>query len=241
MHLRAQVYQPCILASKKRYVGMAYGSPSQASPSFDAKGIETVRRDTCALVSKTLERALRLLFASHDLSCVKAYLQRQWAKIQGGRVSVADAVFAKEVRLGTYAAEREGAAGAGALPAGAVVAQRAAARDPRDVARYGRRVPYVVCEGGPRARLSELVQSPHDFLDAAGRFRLCGRYYCTLQADALARLLDLAGAAVHAWLRDAPKPRPRAQQRAASPGGEDGAHERTTITAFYLSDQCAVR
>lgn len=40
----------------------------QAVPGFDAKGIETVRRDTCPAVAKTMERSLRLLFATRDLS-----------------------------------------------------------------------------------------------------------------------------------------------------------------------------
>ena len=41
------------------------------TPGFDAKGIETVRRDTCPAVAKTMERSLRLLFATRDLSEVK--------------------------------------------------------------------------------------------------------------------------------------------------------------------------
>ena len=38
----AQVYHPCVLQAKKRYVGFMYESPGQATPIFDAKGIETV-------------------------------------------------------------------------------------------------------------------------------------------------------------------------------------------------------
>lgn len=47
-----KVYQPCILQTKKRYVGYMYESPDQVIPDFDAKGIETVRRDGCPAASK---------------------------------------------------------------------------------------------------------------------------------------------------------------------------------------------
>lgn len=65
-----QVYHPCVLLAKKRYVGFMYESPKQATPTFDAKGIETVRRDTCGAVAKMMERTLRILFTSKDLSQV---------------------------------------------------------------------------------------------------------------------------------------------------------------------------
>lgn len=47
-----QVYLPCVLQTKKRYVGYAYESVDQKEPIFDAKGIETVRRDGCPAVVK---------------------------------------------------------------------------------------------------------------------------------------------------------------------------------------------
>lgn len=49
-----KIYQPCILQTKKRYVGNMYESPDQAQPVFDAKGIETVRRDGCPAASKVI-------------------------------------------------------------------------------------------------------------------------------------------------------------------------------------------
>lgn len=47
-----QVYYPCFLEAKKRYVGYAYDSPDQTEPKFDAKGIETVRRDSAPFVGE---------------------------------------------------------------------------------------------------------------------------------------------------------------------------------------------
>ena len=56
-----QVYFPCVLMAKKRYVGFKYESPDQMEPIFDAKGIETVRRDGIPAQAKMVERALRLI------------------------------------------------------------------------------------------------------------------------------------------------------------------------------------
>ena len=52
MALLFQVYLPCVLQTKKRYVGFMYETPDQKEPVYDAKGIETVRRDSCQAVSK---------------------------------------------------------------------------------------------------------------------------------------------------------------------------------------------
>lgn len=66
-----KVYHPCFLLTKKRYVGYSYESPDQNEPIFDAKGIETVRRDTCEAVSKTMEQSLRLFFEKKSISKVQ--------------------------------------------------------------------------------------------------------------------------------------------------------------------------
>ena len=43
-------------------------------PTFDAKGVESVRRDGCPLVVQAQEACLRLLFETNDLSRVRAHL-----------------------------------------------------------------------------------------------------------------------------------------------------------------------
>ena len=52
MILCFQVYLPCVLQTKKRYVGYMYETLDQKEPVFDAKGIETVRRDSIPAVAK---------------------------------------------------------------------------------------------------------------------------------------------------------------------------------------------
>ena len=71
-----------------RYVGWSYESPDQKIGAFDAKGIETVRRDGCPAEAKLLEKCLRLLFTTNDLSAVKAYALRQFDKTLSGRASL---------------------------------------------------------------------------------------------------------------------------------------------------------
>ncbi|KAK6911562.1 DNA-directed DNA polymerase, family B, multifunctional domain [Dillenia turbinata] len=65
--LKMEVYHLCSLLTKMRYVGYSYESPEQIEPVFDAKGIETVCRDTCD-VAKTMEQSRRLYFEHQDIS-----------------------------------------------------------------------------------------------------------------------------------------------------------------------------
>eukprot|EP00271_Cylindrocystis_brebissonii_P007773 TRINITY_DN21469_c0_g2_i1.p1 TRINITY_DN21469_c0_g2~~TRINITY_DN21469_c0_g2_i1.p1 ORF type:complete len:1040 (-),score=209.68 TRINITY_DN21469_c0_g2_i1:154-3132(-) len=209
-----KVYQPCFLLMKKRYVGYAYESPKQMVPIFDAKGIETVRRDSCPAVAKTMERTLRMVFESKDLSQVKAYLQRQWMRILKDRVSIKDFVFAKEVRLGSYSAR------AAVLPPAAIVAAKAMAKDPRAEPRYGERVPYVVVYGEPGARLVDLVVDPHLLVENSPALRLHGLYYITKQIiPSLQRVFGLVGADLRAWFAEMPRVvRPPATKRTPALG-----------------------
>jgi DNA polymerase zeta len=55
------VYLPCVLLSKKRYVGFKYENPDDVEPVFDAKGIETVRRDGVLAQQKMTETSLKLV------------------------------------------------------------------------------------------------------------------------------------------------------------------------------------
>jgi len=226
-----KVYHPCFLLTKKRYVGYSYESPEQTEPIFDAKGIETVRRDTCEAVAKTMEKSLRLFFEHQDLSEVKVYLQRQWSRILSGRVSLKDFVFAKEVRLGTYATR-----GSSSLPPAAIVATKAMRADPRAEPRYAERIPYVVIHGEPSARLIDMVVDPMELLAIDSPFRLNDLYYINKQIiPALQRVFGLVGGNLNQWLIE--MPRPVREAFAKRPSYAPNPH-RTRIDYYYLSKHC---
>ncbi|KAL0413081.1 UNVERIFIED_CONTAM: DNA polymerase zeta catalytic subunit [Sesamum radiatum] len=227
-----KVYYPCFLLTKKRYVGYSYESPHQSKPIFDAKGIETVRRDTCGAVSKTLEQSLRIYFESHDIDKVKAYMLRQWTRILSGRVSLQDFVFAKEVRLGTYSAR------ASSLPPAAIVATKSMRADPRAEPRYAERIPYVVVHGEPGARLVDLVVDPYELLAINSSFRLNDIYYIRKQIiPALQRVFGLVGADLNQWFLDMPRPGREAigKRHSLAPNPQ-----RMRIDYYYASRHCII-
>lgn len=193
-----KVYHPCLLLAKKRYVGYKYESKEQVKPDFDAKGIETVRRDGTPAEQMIEEKALKILFETADLSQVKAYFQRQCTKIMRGGVSIQDFCFAREVKLGNYS-ER------GPPPPGALISTKRMMEDARAEPQYGERVPYVVISGAPGARLidrcvapEELLSNPHLSLDS--------EYYISRNLiPPLERIFNLVGANVRLWYDEMPK------------------------------------
>jgi len=233
-----KIYHPCMLISKKRYVGYSWASPHQTSPTFDAKGIETVRRDSCPLVAKCMEGALRKLFDTMDVSQVRRYLAKIWTQVLAGKHAIPDFIFAKEVRLGKYSTR-------GALPPAATVATAAIASDPRKEPLYAERVPYVVVQGLPGSRVVDLVIEPLTLLRSQGRLRLHAHYYLVKQViPALERCFLLFGADVRSWYLELPRTDradpaaallSAARQQGGEARGEGGRH---TIDAYYRSLHC---
>jgi len=192
-----KVYLPCILMAKKRYVGFKYENPDDTEPGFDAKGIETVRRDGVPAQRKMTETALKILFRTQDLSDVKRYCYRSWLKILENKVSIQDFIFAREVRMGTYSDKVP-------PPPGVVVAARRQLEDPNNEAQYGDRIPYVIARGAPHERLVDRAVAPEELFD--GEKQLDGSYYISrVLIPPLERIFNLVGADVRGWYEEMPR------------------------------------
>uniref|UniRef100_H2ZKD5 DNA polymerase zeta catalytic subunit n=1 Tax=Ciona savignyi TaxID=51511 RepID=H2ZKD5_CIOSA len=221
-----KIYQPCILQTKKRYVGYAYETEDQVEPTFDAKGIETVRRDGCPAVSKILEKSLRLLFESRDVSKVKSYVGKQCSKLMEGTANTQDCTIAKEYRGAKYYKP-------GAIVPALVLARKMVAMDKRSEPRVGERVPYVIVHGAPGTPLYQLCHPPQDLLGDLG-LRLNGTYYITkMVLPALDRMMSLLGVDVFQWLRELPRTRRLIQH----PKG-DNELTSATISQYFESKHC---
>ncbi|WPG98667.1 DNA polymerase zeta catalytic subunit [Acrodontium crateriforme] len=227
-----KVYHPCVLLAKKRYVGFKYEHPDHTEPEFDAKGIETVRRDGTPAEQKIEEKALKLLFRTSDLSEVKRYFVAQCSKILTGRVSVQDFCFAKEVKLGTYADK-------GPPPPGALIATKRMLRDPRMEPQYGERIPYVVIAGAPGARLWERCVEP-ERLVYDSQAELDAEYYINKNLiPPLERIFNLVGANVRQWYDEMPKVQ-RARMLVGPRGGDNNSKAKKTMESYMGSSLCLV-
>ena len=229
-----KVYHPCVLLAKKRYVGFKYENRKQTVPDFDAKGIETVRRDGTPAEQKIEETALKVLFRTADLSQVKTFFQAQCAKIMRGKVSIQDFCFAREVKLGTYSDK-------GPPPPGALISARKMLEDPRLQPQYGERVPYVVVTGGPGARLIDRCVAPELLLNDAYS-ELDAEYYISKNiVPPLERIFNLVGANVRQWYDEMPKyQRIRRVEAGLVTDGKETAMSKKTLESYMKSSTCLV-
>ncbi|GLB36160.1 putative DNA polymerase type-B family protein [Lyophyllum shimeji] len=229
-----KVYFPCVLLAKKRYVGFKFERVDDEEPVFDAKGIETVRRDGVIAQQKMTETCLKILFRTQDLSEVKDYCCRSWTKLLENRASLRDFIFAKEVRMGTYSEK-------GPPPPGVVVAAKRMLQDPASEPQYGERVPYVIVRGNRGSRLVDRAMDPLEMLEDS-HLQLDAVYYISrVLIPPLERIFNLVGADVRGWFDEMPKP--RYLDPTSSPmkvKDEVESPDRLHIEEHFRSSQCLV-
>lgn len=197
-----KVYHPSVLLAKKRYVGLSYEPSNQDKPKFDAKGIETVRRDGIPAQQQIVKESLNILFSTKNLTKVKKYVTSQFLKLMSNEVEIKDFCFAKEVRYGTYKNETS-------MPPGALVAHKKVPIDPRSVPQYRERVPYLVYMDSSTPRLRDRCVSPEDFVKSFNTrtpLKLDYEYYITkVLIPPLERIFGLMGVDIKKWYRELPK------------------------------------
>uniref|UniRef100_A0A0X3Q8Q5 DNA polymerase zeta catalytic subunit n=3 Tax=Schistocephalus solidus TaxID=70667 RepID=A0A0X3Q8Q5_SCHSO len=219
-----KVFFPCLLEAKKRYVGYAYESAEQPTAVFDAKGIETVRRDSAPFVGKVLESSLRLLFDQFrvwdqppDLAKVEPKIRakvRNFAtKLINGRIPFSSCILAR-IYLG-QTGYRPGAC-APALQ----VARRLMSVDANYEPLVGERVTYYIAPGRPSEALIGGVRAAQEAwplisFNEDGHAVSCRRapapslnltFYLDHQLlPPISRFAELLGWNVQAWLRDLPR------------------------------------
>lgn len=242
-----KIYQPCVLQTKKRYCGFKYEHPDQKKPEFEAKGIETIRRDCCPAAAKMLEMALRIQFNTRDIRQVRKYVQHQFIKIMSGKLSgIQDYIFARQ-----YKPRHEDKLQSVFVPAWQI-AKRFLAVDPRSEPRLLERVPFVIIYGEPRTPLVNLAKTPLEVLENLS-YRINADYYIQkIICPTLNRIFCTMNVDTLNWYKAMPRQNIIhrshylvAQKNCSALGGSTiggggGLFKQSTMSQFYSPAHCPV-
>lgn len=231
-----KVYHPCVLQTKKRYVGYSWETLDQKVPKFDAKGIETVRRDQIPATSKLLEKSLRLLFESNDIQVVKKYVCRQFSKMDAGSLGlIQDFIFAKEYR------GKEFYSAVSKVPCMEII-KRNLETDRRAEPRRRTRVPYVIISGSPEQPLYQLVRSPIELITNPSLKLNIPYYIERVIIPALNRVFTLMGQDVNDWRAQMPKRRGFKCATLTHTRSKKGFNNnaQSTLSQYFLVSNCPV-
>ncbi|GLB41714.1 putative DNA polymerase [Lyophyllum shimeji] len=144
-----KVYYPYLLISKKRYAGLYWTRPEKYDK-MDSKGIETVRRDNCRLVSTVIETCLHKLLIDRDVKGAEIYVKQTISDLLQNRVDMSQLVITKALAKNDYTGKQ----------AHVELAARMKERDAGSAPALGDRVAYVIVKGIKGAAAYEKSEDP---------------------------------------------------------------------------------
>ncbi|KTW30100.1 DNA-directed DNA polymerase delta POL3 [Pneumocystis jirovecii RU7] len=131
-----KVYFPYLLISKKRYAGLFWTKP-ETFDKIDSKGIETIRRDNCRLVSTVIETILRKLLIDQDVDGAQNYVKRVISDLLQNKIDMSNLVITKTLTKSDYISKQ----------AHVELAERIRKRDSGLAPTLGDRVAYIIVKG----------------------------------------------------------------------------------------------
>lgn len=146
-----KVYFPFLLMNKKRYAGLYWSKPDTYDK-MDTKGIETVRRDNCALVRTVIDTCLRMILVDRTVDGAIAYTKQVISDLLQNKLDISMLVITKALGKGADSEDYK------AKQAHVELAARMRKRDPGSAPAVGDRVPYVIIDatrGTPAYERSE--------------------------------------------------------------------------------------
>eukprot|EP00301_Raphidiophrys_heterophryoidea_P014617 c23049_g1_i1.p1 GENE.c23049_g1_i1~~c23049_g1_i1.p1 ORF type:complete len:1142 (+),score=357.53 c23049_g1_i1:43-3426(+) len=144
-------YFPYLLMNKKRYAGMLWTNADKPDK-MDTKGIETVRRDNCPLVSNMIQTCLNKILIDRSLEDAKQYAKQVISDLLQNKIDLSMLVISKALTKNKDAYD--------AKQAHVELAERMRKRDPGSAPGIGDRVAYVIIKAGKGARGYEKSEDP---------------------------------------------------------------------------------
>ncbi|KAI0741539.1 DNA polymerase family B-domain-containing protein [Daedaleopsis nitida] len=173
-----KVYYPYLLISKKRYAGLYYTRP-ETHDKMDTKGIETVRRDNCRLVSTVISTCLHKMLIDRDDEAAISYVKQVISDLLQNKIDMSQLVITKALAKADYAAKQ----------AHVELAERMKTRDLGSAPALGDRVAYVIIKGAKGAAAYEKSEDPIYVLE--NNIPIDTKYYLDNQlANPLMRIFE---------------------------------------------------
>ncbi|KAH9995602.1 delta DNA polymerase [Russula vinacea] len=144
-----KVYYPYLLINKKRYAGLYWTKPEKYDK-MDSKGIETVRRDNCRLVSTVIETCLHKMLIDRDVKGAEDYTKQMISDLLQNKVDMSQLVITKALAKTDYTGKQ----------AHVELAERMKQRDAGSAPALGDRVAYVIVKGIKGAAAYEKSEDP---------------------------------------------------------------------------------
>ena len=162
------MYFPYLLMNKKRYAGLYWSRPDTYDK-MDTKGIETVRRDNCALVRTVVDTVLRMILVERSVGGAIAYTKGVIADLLQNKLDISMLVITKALGKSADAEDYK------AKQAHVELAERMRKRDAGSAPAVGDRVPYVIIEAAKGTPAYEKSEDPIYVLD--NNIPIDARYY----------------------------------------------------------------
>jgi DNA polymerase delta subunit 1 len=145
------VYYPYLLINKKRYAGLLWTNTTKYDK-MDCKGIETVRRDNCALVRDVISTVLNKILIERSVEGATSYVKSTISDLLRNKLDISMLVITKALTKSgeTY----------GSKQAHVELAERMRKRDSGSAPNIGDRVPYVIVKGAKGAKGYEKAEDP---------------------------------------------------------------------------------
>jgi len=147
-----KVYCPYFLYSKKRYAAKMYEKNKKGDIAFkkiDVKGLQVVRRDSCAYVRETLKKLLEMILESDDPRPPVDFVKEACKQLKSGDVPMEKLLLSKQL-ASNYKAR---------MPH-VEVRDKIRKRAPGSEPQQGDRVPFVIIQAPKKARMFEKAEDP---------------------------------------------------------------------------------
>jgi DNA polymerase delta subunit 1 len=146
-----KVYHPYLLINKKRYAGLLWTKTDQYDK-MDTKGLETIRRDNCLMVSNVVRDCLHKLLIERDVPGAVATAKSVIANLLQNKLDLSLLVISKSLSKEASAYDNK--------QAHVELAERMRKRDPATAPAMGDRVPYVIIKAAKGAKAYEKAEDP---------------------------------------------------------------------------------